>query len=210
MKVVISAEGTDLDAAVSRNLSEGGNLLLVDGDTLAVEDLTSTVNEFAGPRFLIVTRLAARRGADAVISGRIGFPALPMLQAMGVAAYEYRGGSLRQAIEALKAGRLEPESLHGFGPSGEGIAEGMHGPHPHGHHAPFEHLHGHAREWRDMWGTRGRRFQEGAQGPGEAATASPSEEGGAGADLRALRQQAEQLQRQLDEVLKRVEQLENK
>ena len=212
MKTVISAEGSGLEAAVSASLGRGRYLLLVDADALTVEDLTVIAEDFPGPRFVSAARLAARRGADAVIAGRLGFPAIGMLQVLGIAAYEYRGGSVREAVEALKTGGLERATMPGFaafggGPSAEGERETAE-EHRHHHHGHGEHLHDRARRWREMWGDWGRRWEEGwAEGP---AAARGSERADTQGDLQALRQQAEELRRQLDEVLKRVEQLESR
>ena len=46
------------------------------------------------------------RGARAIVSGRVGPNAFDVLQAAGVAIYPFDGGTVRQAVEAFKAGRL--------------------------------------------------------------------------------------------------------
>jgi predicted Fe-Mo cluster-binding NifX family protein len=225
MKLIVTADAANLEAAVSRSLSRARHVLLVDSDTLAVEDLTDEVEDFAGPSFLIVARLAARRGVDGFVSGRVRPPLIGMLYAQGIAAYEF-AGTVRQAVEAAKAGKLERAFIPGFAGFGAAVGEAFgeafaacwpegpwQGRRPHHPHA--ERMWERAQRKREMWGDWRRPGPEGRSEAGaEPAGAEPATAAGAPtgveSEVQALRQQAEELRRQLDEVLKRVEQLESK
>jgi predicted Fe-Mo cluster-binding NifX family protein len=60
----------------------------------------------AGGAGIQAAQFVVERGAKAVISGNVGPNAFGVLQAAGVPVYTFGGGTVRQAVEAYKAGKL--------------------------------------------------------------------------------------------------------
>jgi predicted Fe-Mo cluster-binding NifX family protein len=81
-------------------------------------------------------QFVVERGAQAVLTGNLGPNAFDVLQAAGVPGYLVPEGTVRQAVEAFKAGRVQPMgganvaahagmgSGAGFG-AGRGMGRGM-------------------------------------------------------------------------------------
>jgi predicted Fe-Mo cluster-binding NifX family protein len=109
MKVAVSAKGTDLDAAVDERFGRAQGFVLVDADSWAFEHVPNAQNlEAAQGAGIQAARLVADRGAEVVISGHVGPKAFRTLSAAGVKMVTGATGTVREAVEAFRAGRLVP------------------------------------------------------------------------------------------------------
>jgi predicted Fe-Mo cluster-binding NifX family protein len=108
MKVVVSAEGRDLDSRVDERFGRAAYLLLVDTESLEVEVIDNAPNTAAaqGAGIQAASAIAATP-TDAVISGNVGPKAFATLEKAGIAAYRTGEATVREAVEAYSRGELE-------------------------------------------------------------------------------------------------------
>ena len=112
MRIVVSANGMDLDAQASPVLGRCPVYVFVDlesadeNHSMAFEAVDNPALGAAGGAGIQAAQFVVERGAKAVISGNVGPNAFGVLQAAGVPVYTFGGGTVRQAVEAYKAGKL--------------------------------------------------------------------------------------------------------
>jgi predicted Fe-Mo cluster-binding NifX family protein len=108
MEIAVTATGADLDAPISPVFGRCPFYVLVDTETKHFEAVENPEMRslrgagFEAPAFIV------GRGAQAVVTGNVGPNAFSVLQACGVPVYLFEGRTVREAIEAYKAGRLQP------------------------------------------------------------------------------------------------------
>ena len=106
MIVAVAASGTDLEAQTDPRFGRCGYFVLENTETMeakAVENTAALQGSGAG---IAAVQMIANAGAEAVIAGNLGPNAFQTLAAGGIKAYGYEGGTVRQAVEALRAGTL--------------------------------------------------------------------------------------------------------
>jgi predicted Fe-Mo cluster-binding NifX family protein len=106
MKIVVSANDADLDGAASPVFGRCPTYVFVDTETMEFEAVDNPAASAAGGAGIRAAQFVVERGAQAVISGRVGPNALDVLQAANVPVYPFGGGTVRQAVKAFKAGQL--------------------------------------------------------------------------------------------------------
>jgi predicted Fe-Mo cluster-binding NifX family protein len=107
MKLVISSQGDTLDAAASPVFGRCPTFLFVDTETLEFESVPNPAMSQGGGAGIQAAQFVVNRGAGAVLTGNLGPNAFDVLQAAGVPGYLVPEGTVRQAVEAYKAGRLQ-------------------------------------------------------------------------------------------------------
>ena len=194
MRIVIGAMGEKLNAEVSPIFGRCPVYLFVDTDTMEFEAVPNPAMSAAGGAGIQAAQFVVSKGVQAVLTGNVGPNAFNVLQASGIQTYPISAGTVQQAVDAYKAGQLQPISgatsgmYRGMG-GGMGMGRGM---------------------GRGMGGGRGRGMGMGAgtwgpPTPPPSAGAQPPEE-----ELSNLKDMAQSLQQQLDQALKRIEELEKK
>ncbi|MDY0298123.1 MAG: NifB/NifX family molybdenum-iron cluster-binding protein [Acidobacteriota bacterium] len=108
MKVLITAEGKDLDANVDPRFGRAAYFLVVDTDSNEVLEAVSNgagrgAAQGAGVQ---AAQTAARLGVSALISGHCGPNAFSAMQAANIAIYTGAHGTVRDAIDQLRKGEL--------------------------------------------------------------------------------------------------------
>ncbi len=106
MRVVVTAEGKDLDARACPVFGRAPVYVFVDADTMDAEAVENPAINAPGGAGIQAAQFVVERGAEAVITGSVGPNAFNVLSAAGVAIYPLAEGTVRQAIEALRQGRL--------------------------------------------------------------------------------------------------------
>lgn len=106
MKIAVSTNGNDLDSPFVPVFGRCPVYLIVDTDTMGFEAITNDAAMAAGGAGIQAAQDVARRGIGAVITGNIGPNAYRVLAAAGLPVYTFSGSTVRQAVEAFKAGRL--------------------------------------------------------------------------------------------------------
>lgn len=108
MKIAITCQGTDLDSPVDPRFGRAANFLIVDTDTEAFQAVPNTQNLNAAQGAGIQSAQAvAAQDVEAVATGHVGPKAFRALAAAGITIYLGAEGTVRDALDAVKNGRLE-------------------------------------------------------------------------------------------------------
>jgi predicted Fe-Mo cluster-binding NifX family protein len=110
MKVAISSTGTDLDAQVDPRFGRCQYLAFVNSETKEFEVLNNEGSMASGGAGVQATQLVVQKGATALITGNLGPNAASALSAAGIKVYLVPGGTVRQAMESFKEGKLKEVS----------------------------------------------------------------------------------------------------
>ncbi len=192
MKIAVSSTGPNLADPVDPRLGRCEYLIIVDPDTMEFEALQNENKTRGGGAGIQTARTIAERGATVVLTGNCGPNAHETLTAAGVQVITGLAGTVEDALGLYKRGELTASGgpnvqshsgMGGAAPSvgggGAGMGRGM-----------------------GMGQGMGR---GGGRGMGRGMGVAPA--GGAG-EVAALRQEVQQMTRQLGEVLERLRRLE--
>ncbi len=128
MRVVVTSAGAGLDAQVSPIFGRCNTFVFVDTDTMEATSVPNAATSAPGGAGIQSAQFIVREGAEAVLSGNLGPNAMQVLSASGVAFYSVTGGTVREAVEALLAGRLQqygaPTVPSDFGKGSAGMGTG--------------------------------------------------------------------------------------
>ncbi|NIV39437.1 MAG: dinitrogenase iron-molybdenum cofactor biosynthesis protein [Anaerolineae bacterium] len=108
MKIAVSSQGEHLDAPASPVFGRCPTYLFVEPETMEFEAVPNPAMNQAGGAGIQAAQFVVNQGADAVLSGNLGPNAYDVLQAAGVPGFLVSEGTVRQAVEAYKAGQLRP------------------------------------------------------------------------------------------------------
>jgi len=110
MKVAVTAEDKSLDSPVDQRFGRAKLFLVVDTDSgmFTVQDNLQNLNAVQGAG-IQAAKNVIDIGVSAVISGHIGPKAFSALQASEIKIYTGAQGSVREAIEDLKNGKLQSQ-----------------------------------------------------------------------------------------------------
>jgi len=192
VKIAISATGPGLDAEVDPRFGRCQYFIIVDPQTMEFETLDNTHAMAAGGAGISTAQMIASKGVEVVLTGNCGPNAYQTLSAAGIQVVTGVTGRIRDAVEAYKAGRLQQStqptvgSHYGMG-MGRGMGRGM-----------------------GMGMGMGRRMGMGrgmGMGPGMMPQAVPETMSGE-QEIEMLKAQAQMLKQQLNEIQRRLEQLE--
>jgi predicted Fe-Mo cluster-binding NifX family protein len=106
MKIVVTSSGTTLEAQAHPAFGRCPTYLFIDTDTMQFEAVENPAANAAGGAGIQAAQFVVERGAQAVVTGNVGPNAFKVLQPAGVPIYLFEGGTVRQAVEAYKAGEL--------------------------------------------------------------------------------------------------------
>ncbi|HHY97692.1 MAG TPA: dinitrogenase iron-molybdenum cofactor biosynthesis protein [Firmicutes bacterium] len=110
MILAITAQGTDLDSSLVPRFGRCRYFILVDlesGESKALANQAVTESGGAGPQG---AQFLADNNVGAVITGNVGPNAMRALQAAGIKVYSAASGTVRDALESYKKGKLAPLS----------------------------------------------------------------------------------------------------
>lgn len=107
MRIVVSAQGDTLESPTSPVFGRCPSYLFVDGETITFEALENPAMSQGGGAGIQAAQFVINHGAQVVLTGNLGPNAFDVLEAAGVQAYLVPEGSVRQAVEDFKAGRLQ-------------------------------------------------------------------------------------------------------
>ncbi|MBE9514376.1 MAG: NifB/NifX family molybdenum-iron cluster-binding protein [Dehalococcoidia bacterium] len=192
MKIAISATGASLDAEVDPRFGRCPYFIAIDLDSMEFESLENSNMAAAGGAGISTAQMIANKGVEVVLTGNCGPNAYQTLSAAGVQVITGVTGVVRNAVEAYKAGKLQPSGQASVGAhygmgmgTGRGMGRGM-----------------------GMGMGRGTGMGMGLGMP----PASGAMQGPVGPDQETemLKNQAEILGQQLSEIQRRLEELEKK
>ncbi len=105
MKLCVTAAGQDWQAATQPNFGRAAYFLFIDSEAEAIEPVANRPGAHgAGVQ---AAQTVADRGARAVITGSVGPNAFQALTAAGIDVYIGASGTVREAFDAYREGRLD-------------------------------------------------------------------------------------------------------
>jgi len=108
MKVAFSTNGGDsLEAQVSPIFGRCVGFLIVDTETMECVALPNASVGLSGGAGISAAQNVAQQGVEAVVTGNVGPNAMSTLVAGGISVYTVQGGTVGEAVEALKQGKLQ-------------------------------------------------------------------------------------------------------
>jgi predicted Fe-Mo cluster-binding NifX family protein len=109
VKLVITAQGPELEASVEARFGRAPYFVLVDLDTgrFSAHENVQNLNAAQGAGIQSAQTLA-NLGVQTLLTGNVGPKAFATLQAAGISVYIGVTGTITEAIEAFRAGRLRP------------------------------------------------------------------------------------------------------
>ncbi len=191
MKIAVAASGDNLDSQCDPRFGRCSYFVVVDSETMQLEAVQNTAAVQGSGAGIAAAQLVADSGADAVIAGNLGPNAFQALSAGGLKLYQHTGGTVREAVEAVKSGSLQPigganvPSHFGTGGGGGGMGGGRG-------------MGGGMGGGMGMGGGGGRGMGGGAGMAGGAAAPA------GGADKEQLKAQAEEMQAKLNELRRQL------
>jgi len=180
MKVAVSADAPSLDAQIEPRFGRAPYFVFVDTNTMDAEIVENPfITQMSGVG-IQTAQLVVEKGVQAVITGNVGPKAFQGLSAAGIQIITRSGGTVREAVEEFKQGKLTPtpsatSSAHTSGGWGRGMGKGM---------------------------GMGLGMGRGMGGRGYGGVYSPSPE------TETLKQQLNNMQQTLEQIIKRLEALE--
>jgi len=108
MKIVITSQGEDLSSAVDPRFGRAATFILYDLETdeWKAVDNAQNLNALRGAG-IQAAESAAKLEAGAVVTGHCGPNAFRTLNAAGIKLYVGCEGTVAEAVEAFKAGKLQ-------------------------------------------------------------------------------------------------------
>ena len=193
MKICVTSTGSDLDAQVDPRFGRCQYFMIVDPDTMEFEAIPNEGIGASSGAGIQAAEIVANRGVDVLISGNIGPNAFQTLTAAGVRVLTGASGTIRDAIEMYRAGKLS-ETAGATVPGHAGMPQ-----------SPPETFAGGGRGM-GMGGRRGMGRGGGGGGMGMGMSMPeqvPPQSGADMADINELLERVDRLEKELEEVKKK-------
>ena len=110
MKIAVSAVSPNLDAEVEPRFGRCQYFVIVDPQNMEFEGLENPNIAAMGGAGIGTAQMIANKGAEVILTGNCGPNAYQTLTAAGVQVITGVTGRIRDAIEAYKAGRFQPDA----------------------------------------------------------------------------------------------------
>lgn len=205
MKIAVPSTRPELSSPVDPRFGRAPYIIIIDTDTLNFEALENPNLNSPSGAGIQLAQLISEKGAQAVLTGSCGPNAFQILQAAGIEVVIGVTGTVEDAVKRFAAGQFRPSTQPnvpshfgmpgawgsggpGFGPGrgmGRGMGRGL----------------GMGRGTGRGYGTKATAFTSAPFGS-PAVQLSPDEE------IKLLREQAEALKKQLDEINRTIKALE--
>ena len=109
MKIAFTTSGEHLDAPLDSRFGRAPKFLIYDLDENTFEVIDNHQSQDAAQGAGVqAAETVARRGVDGIVTGHCGPNAFRALSAAGIKVYSTDAPTVAGALEALKAGTLEP------------------------------------------------------------------------------------------------------
>jgi len=106
MRIAISATGTDLEAQVDPRFGRCEHFIIFDPETLQQEALDNPNAMGGGGVGIATAQMIVDKGVRAVLTGHCGPNAYQVLSAAGIQVITDVTGTVQEAIDGYRAGRL--------------------------------------------------------------------------------------------------------
>jgi len=107
MRICVSSTGKHLDVPVDERFGRCTRFLAVDTETMEFEVIENDGPGLSSGAGVNAGQKVAANKCDAVASGHFGPKATSTMSAAGIPGYVFGSGTVREAVEAFNAGRLE-------------------------------------------------------------------------------------------------------
>lgn len=108
MKVAVTAQNGSLDSQVDPRFGRAAYFVVVDTDTMKFEVVDNKQNlQAASGAGIQAGQTVAESKVEAILTGNCGPKAFATLNAAGIKVYVGLSGTVKDAVEAFKAGKLE-------------------------------------------------------------------------------------------------------
>ena len=107
MKVAVSASGPSLDASVDPRFGRCAYFVIVDTDTMQFEAIPNSAQYAGGGAGIQAAQTVASKGVQAVLTGNVGPNAYQALSAAGIQIVTGVYGTVREAVMKYKSGELK-------------------------------------------------------------------------------------------------------
>ncbi|MCK4736465.1 MAG: NifB/NifX family molybdenum-iron cluster-binding protein, partial [Methanophagales archaeon] len=111
MKMCVTSVGMDLNAQVDPRFGRCQYLVFVDSDTMEFEAMPNEAIAAPGGAGIQAAQTVVNKGVDVLISGNVGPNAFQVLSAAGVKIATGAYGTVQEAVEMYKAGRLSEAGI---------------------------------------------------------------------------------------------------
>ncbi|MBN1833835.1 MAG: dinitrogenase iron-molybdenum cofactor biosynthesis protein [Deltaproteobacteria bacterium] len=181
-RVAVTSTGPTLEDTVESRFGRCGYFLIIDPDSLDFESVENPNIMLGGGAGIQSAQLMANKGVSVVLTGNCGPNAFQTFGAAGIRVITGITGQVRRAVERFKAGELSPTSS----------------PSVQGHFGMGS---------RGMGGGMGRgRFMTGGRIAGQSGAGSASRKG----EIARLREQAEEMRKQIEAIELRLREIVDK
>ena len=109
MKVAVSSSGTHLDSPIDPRFGRCAYFVIVNTDDMRFEVFDNEGIALGGGAGIQSSQFVVSKGAGAIITGNIGPNAVQTLSAAGVEIFIGQTGSVREAVERYRSGDIKPE-----------------------------------------------------------------------------------------------------
>jgi len=196
MKVAVTSTAASLDAQVDPRFGRCKYFMIVETDDMSFESLENPNVSLGGGAGIQAGQFVASNGAQVILTGNCGPNAYQTLSASGIQVIVGVSGTVREAVEAYKKGEFSSvsganvQSHFGLGAGaaaglGRGMGQGM---------------------GRGMGQGMGRGMGRGMGMQPRSFPGQASEDD----DITALKEQAEALQTQAEQIFQRIRELEER
>ena len=130
MKIAVSSSGKDLDSQVDPRFGRCACFIIVETDDMSFEAFDNESIALGGGAGIQAAQFMASKGAKAIITGNVGPNAVQTLSAAGVEVFVGQSGTVREVIENYTRGKINSTRTpnvadhYGMG-SGAGMGRGM-------------------------------------------------------------------------------------
>lgn len=126
MKICVTAVAPSLDAQIDPRFGRCAYFIIVDSDTMSFKAIQNTSTSALSGAGIQAAQTVVNEGVNVVVTGSVGPNAYQVLASAGVKIFTGAFGTVREAVEAYKAGRLREAFAPGFGVGrGMGMGRGM-------------------------------------------------------------------------------------
>ena len=119
MKIAVTALGPDMSSKVDPRFGRAQYFLFIDTEKMELESFHNAGKDAMHGAGIQSGQLMNDKGVSAVITGQVGPNAFQTLSAAGIKIYKSGEGTIKEAVENFKAGRLE--EVNEMGPAHAGM-----------------------------------------------------------------------------------------